>query len=1254
MKKSTSPATVFLLILAASIPLLPAGAAGTPANPSLPSEWINTLHWRCIGPANMGGRITDLAVYEADPSIWWVATASGGLLKTTNNGMSFVHQFDHENTVSVGDVAVTQSDPNIVWVGTGEENPRNSVSWGDGVYKSVDGGKTWQHMGLKGTFQIGHIEIHPTEPNVVYVAALGRLWGPNEERGLFKTVDGGKTWEKILYIDDKTGAIDVRMNPNDPGTLIVATWERERDGYDSNTPSKSWGPGSGIYKTTDGGKTFRKIIQGLPACALGRIGLNYYRKDPNIVFAVIESEKIGQEPENAPFMGIRGEDADVGARLTEITQEGPAEKAGLQVGDIVISIGETTVHSYNDMLKEVRQYAAGDTVKVEVSRNRKSVVVDLTFEKRPGAEGGPESSGRRIFSSGLGGQRENIQDQQGKEGQEYGGVYRSADGGESWARINSVNPRPMYFSKIRVDPSDSNFVYVLGISLYSSKDGGLTFDGGGGRGAHPDHHAMWIDPKDGRHIILGNDGGVYVTYDRMENWDHLNHMAIGQFYHVGVGPRRNYRVYGGLQDNGCWGGPNLSRSGAGPINEDWIALGGGDGFICRVDPHNPDLVYFASQNGGLGRYNLQTGEAGFIRPRAPRGTRYRFNWMTPYILSNHNPGIYYCAGNCVFRSVFQGNSLKAISPEISNTDRGSGSALAESHFNPDVLYVGTDDGALLRTRDGGHDWENLFKLSEAKEEKKEEKGQEVIIAESAQSSAGTPSKEAFKKPQAEEVLEKAESVEVQAEAAGKEGEAGGLGSRIGEMFRVLAEHLGKTNPSAEEGGAEEVRQPEAGEPAAGEEASGEEESKKEEAAAPPPEDPLSGEWAAKAIREGMPEPQTESTLTLKLEPDGKVTGHLKSQYLDEDIRNGRYDPKTGSLTFCIETEFASLDFQALIKGPALSGTIDVGGGTYTMGFEARRVKGAAPGEEAERPESKKEGEFKGETIDKLMPNPRWVSSIEPSRHKEGRVYITFDGHRSNDDEPYVFVSEDSGDTWFSIRANLPASAGSTRVIREDIKNPNILYIGTEFSAWISIDRGCSWTKLNSNLPTVAVHEFAQHPTSGEIVAATHGRSLWILDVTALRQMTGETASQGACLYKPNTVIYWKNEPSRGGDMRRFVGENPPSGAQIFYSLNKKPNRLSLKITQLSGETIKDLTASSEPGLHLVSWDLRRSEPEGGPRRYRRGGPRIEPGKYLVVLAADNQTLTQELVVEGDPDHPNSVLWGEEYDEQQEMLRAFGG
>jgi photosystem II stability/assembly factor-like uncharacterized protein len=1094
-------------------------AAAAPGG--IPPEWSKQMNWRSIGPASMGGRIVDLAVYEADPCVFWLATASGGLLKTENNGVTYEHQFDHEATVSLGAVAVAQSDKNIVWVGTGENNPRNSVSYGDGVYKSTDGGKTWKNMGLKKSFQIGKIVIHPKDPNTVYVGVLGRLYGPNEDRGLFKTTDGGATWQKVLYVDDKTGVIDLQMHPTNPETLLVATWERQRDqfdthrgeppivdGYDAYDPIKKWGPGSGIHKTTDGGKTFKRLTNGLPSSPMGRIGLDWYRKDPNVIYAIIDCAEIGKgtAPPPAAFLGIQGEDApDGGAKITQVVANTPAEKAGLKANDIVVAVAESGVADYFDLTESLRGKKKDDKLKLKVRRDKETLDLEASLENpRVGPQGtgggsdrfaimqiigalvqegegglrvtrigseesaaqkagveegdvikaidskeidsteklleelrkkspddkvaltierdregnkeskqltltiqdtrgaGPGTRSRTRPNGGTyGGQQPNIQRHQGEKGHEFGGVYRSADAGETWTRINSINPRPMYFSLIRVDPQDERYIYIGGVSLARSKNGGKTFtDDGGGGVVHPDQHAMWIDPKDGRHILVGCDGGFYVTWDRMQKWDFLNHAAIGQFYHVAIDSKQPYWVYGGLQDNGTWGGPALNARSYGPINEEWIAVAGGDGFVVRVDPFDSDLIYYESQDGAMGRRNLRTGESSAIRPRPPQRSAqregqpapspYRFNWNTPFILSNHNPGIFYCAGNYVFRSVKRGDDLKPISPEIARTGRGTGTAIAESPRNPDVLYVGTDDGHLWVTRDGGVKWTNV------------------------------------------------------------------------------ADKVG-------------------------------------------------------------------------------------------------------------------------------------------------------------------------------LPGPRWVSTIEPSRFVEGRVYVAFDAHRSDDDEPYISVSEDFGQTWTSLRANLPW--GSTRVLREDPLNQNLLLCGTEFGLWASIDRGKYWSRLNNNLPTVAIHEVAFHPANGEIVVATHGRSLWALDISPLRQMKPDVIAAKAHLYEPNTLIRFKPEPSRqsmyGTGHRRFVGTNPTRAAQFYYSLNAKVEKASIKIIDYAGRTLRELPGNTEPGLHVVSWDTRSGSQGGGgggaPGGFAggRGGGRRGGGQGATAQATGGQARAASGTATQQPTEPTS-------------------
>lgn len=1225
--RSTPLAPIAAFLVPLLLAVVPAAAQeGPEATPALPDSWLEQLPWRCIGPANMGGRITDLAVNPQDPTEYWVATASGGLLHTTNNGLSYEHQFDHEAVVSLGAVAVAPSDPGIVWVGTGESNPRNSVSWGNGVYRSRDGGRTWERMGLDGSFQVGRIRIHPENPDIVYVGALGRLWGPNEERGLFKTTDGGKTWERVLYVDADTGVVDLVLKPDDPETLVVATWQRRRDGFDSNDPAVKWGPGSGLWRTEDGGATWERLDSGLPSCEVGRIGLDWYQADPQIVYAIIETERITQEPEDAAWMGVRGEDAEVGARLTEVVEEGPAAEAGLRQGDIVVRVEDSTIHSWEELTAAIRQHLAGATVHVEVSRDRKPVLAEVTFRRRPSEEedrepgrGDREQHGRAAkppglpepgpFHIGLGGQRENVQEQQGPEGHEYGGVYRSDDAGRTWRRINSLNPRPMYFSQIRVDPADNRYLYVLGVALYRSEDGGATFeDDGHGPEVHVDHHALWIDPRDGRHMILGNDGGIYVSWDRMASWDHHNHVAIGQFYHVTVDPTAAYKVYGGLQDNGSWGGPSLSRSDSGPVNADWFRIGGGDGFVCRVDREDPGQLYMESQNGAMGRFHLGTGERGGIRPRAPRGERYRFNWNTPFLLSQHNSRIHYSAGNRVFRSLDRGRGPRPISPEITATERGSATALAESPRDPDVLYVGSDDGALWATRDGGREWLDLWALGAPQEE--------ATAPEAAEAEPELPERlRAFDSNgdgllQAGELPERLRAFLTRADADG---------DGILSPAELRARRRPAPGPPAPPAAAAPAAP---GTPAA--------------RPAPPAGDPLTGTWRGRPRMEGMPEGEADFRLELVLGEDNRVQGRLDSPFAEGAIRGGTWDPETGELRFRFRSDMGELEFQVQVSGEGMEGTMRGGGGRFEIDFSARR---GGDGEEATVP-----GTPGGQPIAALLPGRRWVSSLVASRFADGRVYATLDGHRADDDAPYVFVSEDYGRTWRSLGTKLPPAAGSVKVIAEDLENPDLLFLGTEFGAWVSIDRGDSWTRFGGGLPTVAVHDFALHPTRGELVAATHGRSLWILDVTPLRQMTAEALAERAHLYRPNDVHLWRRLPTRGHGSRRFVGENPPRGVAICYSLARPARRLRLRVEDPSGEVIRELEAPAEAGLHRVVWDLRRKTASGeGRRRFR---PRVRPGTFVAVLELEEMSLRQSFEVRADPDYPEAsrLAGAEEFDE----------
>ena len=1508
---------------------------------SFPESWSEKIEFRSIGPANMSGRITSLAVYEDDPCIWWAASASGGLLKTTNNGIKFEHQFDDQATVSIGDVQVSKTNPDLVWVGTGEANPRNSVSWGDGVYKSTDGGKTWKNMGLKKTFQIGRIAIHPEDHDIVYVGALGRLWGRNPERGLFKTTDGGKTWDKILFVDDKTGVIDLQMNPENPDELIVATYERLRDGFDGNDPATKYGAGSALYKTTDGGKSFNRLSQGLPGCKLGRIGLSYCTANPSIVAAIVESEKIAKEPEDAAYAGLRGEDADVGAKITQVVDDGPAEKAGLKEGYIVVSIDGTIVYSYQDLLGGIRKNRAGETTKLIVSRERKPVDVTIELVKKPvrkGRDGQPRRS-RSPFTGTLGGQAANLQGQQGEGEQEYGGIYLSEDGGDSWTRINTLNPRPMYYSQIRIDPTDPKNIYVLGTSLYRSKDGGETFTGDGGRGIHVDHHALWIDPDDSRHMILGNDGGIHVTHDRMDNWDHLNHVAIGQFYHAGIGPQKDYRVYGGLQDNGSWGGPSRVGNDTGSVNTDWFRVGGGDGFITLVDPQDPDQIYFESQNGSMGRINLRTGDRGFIRPRPPRGTRYRFNWKTPFILSPHNSRIHYSAGNHVFRSFNKGQGVKAISPDITNTNKGAGSAITESPVQAGVLYVGTTDGAVWVTKDGGQKWDPIYTAIEKKAKEKDEgKTDDADKADVQASTSDTETKSkidadksnettnqsvtgtwngtmisdrfpADQAPKITLILESDDqgniSGEVETRRGSQEITEGKFDSKTGELIVVVETRRGrrefeatvkgnklngemtmrdgqitvefeaikkkdpdksvmlaisalkttnilaltlatksaeedltgkwKCNVSGEQipgGGmsfdmeikmdkenfltgvmkspqgefkivdgsykpktgkvyiyaeneeemfvdvegqldgkkisgdatvndaftvsfvasketseteatgddvanepmlqqsAENTDELEAAEPGflgvffgqemsiqntlkgspaeaagmlpgdkitklsgeavesqqelismlrakrAGDEVAltVERDGKTQEfkiVLASRPADPAqmqrsdaeSRAAAAAKVTETPDSPdeqqddETKSnddgisgtwtgtietnqgtsdlTLVVKRNDKGEFVGTYETTRSSGEITEGSYKADSGDLVLTAESGQFTLEFIGKVEGDKLAGDIEFNQGSFTMPFNAKRTSKDTPADEATAAAEKKQSKADGETLEDLVPGPRWVSSLHASQFKAERCYITLDGHRSNDDEPHLFVTENFGKSWKSIRGNLPSSAGSVRVLREDIKNQNLLYLGCEFGAWVSIDRGRTWTKFKG-LPTVAVHEIAQHPTLNDVLIATHGRSLWITDVGILRQTDLNIRNTAKKLYQPNKVIAWRTLPRRGSSgNRKFVGQNPERGTKISYSLGSTAREIDLTVLNLKGEVVKRFTdLPKNEGLHVMNWDLRRSVAAGTRGRFAR---QVGAGEYLVNLRVDGELLQTTLSVINDPNAPNDAV-----------------
>ncbi len=579
---------------------------------SYDSSMLQEFAWRPIGPAVTSGRVVDLAVAEGPESriggqagkLLYAAAASGGVWKSVNAGTTWEPVFDKQSTSSIGDIALAPSNPEIVWVGTGEANNQRSSSWGDGVYKSENGGRTWQNMGLKTSQHIGRIVVHPTNPNIVYVAAVGPLWTDGGERGLYKSIDGGKTWKAVLTISPHTGVTDVIMDPTDPSIMYAATFQRQRKAYSF----VGGGPESGIYKSTNAGDTWTKVTEGLPTGDIGRIGLDVSRSQPRTVYATLETKT-------------------------------------------------------------------------------------------------PE-------------------------------VYRSDDYGASWKKTGTYLEFPWYMSQIRVDPKNPDRVYLLGVPIFVSEDGGATSHAIA-QSAHVDYHAMWIDPNDPDHFIVGNDGGVYITHDRGQTMDFVSNLPIAQYYAIDLDNRLPfYYVYGGLQDNNSWAGPSQTRNRQGITSSDWYVTVGGDGFYSAVDPTDPNVVYAESQNGGIVRYDVKTGEQKSIQPQPKYGAEnLRWNWSVPIVISPHDHNTVYFGSQYLFKSPYRGDSWEQLGGDLTrHLDRdklplmgktwpetavarhagtaafGNISTIDESPMRKGLLYVGTDDGLIQVSRDGGATWTKIDKF----------------------------------------------------------------------------------------------------------------------------------------------------------------------------------------------------------------------------------------------------------------------------------------------------------------------------------------------------------------------------------------------------------------------------------------------------------------------------------------------------------------------------------------------------------------
>ena len=565
---------------------------------------VSALKWREVGPALTSGRISDLAVNPDNPFEYYVAVASGGVWKTSNWGVDYTPIFDSQSSYSIGCVTIDPNNSNVIWVGTGENNNQRSVAYGDGVYKSVDGGKSWKNMGLKNSEHIGNIIVHPENSDVVYVSAYGPLWSKGGDRGIYKSEDGGVSWDKVLFIDEHTGFNEIHMDPRNPEVLYAASHQRRRHVY----TYVGGGPGSGLHKSTDGGKTWKKINKGLPGVEIGRIGMDISDANPEIIYAIVEASE------------------------------------------------------------------------------RK------------------------------------------------GGFYKSTNRGETWVKQSGKVTSGNYYQEIFADPVDQDVVYVMDTWMSVTHDGGKSFKNVGEDYKHVDNHAMWINPNNNSHWLIGCDGGIYETFDSGKKWDFKKNLPVTQFYKVAVDNAEPfYNIYGGTQDNFSIGGPSRVNNSHGISNQDWFITHGGDGFESQIDPENPNIVYAQSQYGWLVRFDKLSGEEVGIKPIARKGELdYKWNWDAPLAVSKHKSGRLYFAANKVFRSDDYGNSWNVISDDLSRQidrnklkvyDRvlsidavaknGSTSpygtivALSESPIDENLIVIGTDDGLIQITEDSGNTWKRI-------------------------------------------------------------------------------------------------------------------------------------------------------------------------------------------------------------------------------------------------------------------------------------------------------------------------------------------------------------------------------------------------------------------------------------------------------------------------------------------------------------------------------------------------------------------
>ncbi len=850
----------------------------------LDSATAAAFRWRSIGPANMGGRITDIQGIPWPSRTFYVASAGGGLFKTANAGTTFRAVLDTAHVSSGGMIAIAPSDTNVVYYGTGEPNSRNSMSPGAGLWKSADGGKSWKFMGLKETQHIGRIVVHPKDPNTAYVAALGAAWTSNADRGLYKTTDGGVTWTKIKFISDKAGFVDVALDPRNPDVVWAASYERVRGPYSLN----SGGPGSALWKSTDAGKTFTEVKgNGFPESMKGRIGIAIAPSKPDVMYAMVEADTAANAKKDAK----------------------------------------------------------------------------VKAQKSPS------------------------------------GLYRSADGGGTWTKTNDEDTRPFYYSQVRVTPDNPDRVYWSSTPVKVSNDGGKTAMNAT-QGIHVDHHAMWIDPKDPSHLIVGDDGGVSQSWDGGGNYEFVNVLAIGQFYNVSFDYQIPYRVCGGLQDNGSWCGPSRRQRGS-ITNAMWHNVGGGDGFVTQQSADDPNWIFSESQGGAIGRLNFATGER--VSMRKPQWRPAYLQWEDSIVVT-------------------RGDTIKPLSKDAKKrVDAFRAQQLADS--------------AAMDLR---WNWNTPYFISK-------HNSQTVYFG-------------------ANRVLKS---------------------TKMGDDMYFISNDL-------------------------------------------------------------------TSKDTMKIRVSTRTTGGITID-------------ATGAETF---GTIVSLNESPRHPGWLYAGTDDGhvwmtkdDGGTWTD------FTGKFPG----------------------VPAGVYVSRIEPSYASDDVFYVAFDNHRNGDFTPYLYATNDGGKSFASIVNNLPkGSVDFVHVIREDPKNANLLFAGTEIGAFASMDKGKTWAKFNTGLPTTPVHDLQIHPRDGELIAATHGRSIWIVDIHALEQVNAAVLAKAAHLFAPKTAFEYGESPINGGDNghKQFEGQSPTFGVDFTYRLGASAAGVKVVVQDAMGDTVFTQNAGGAAGMNRVTWNLR--------------------------------------------------------------------